>query len=85
MTTETERLQIAGELREMLEALQGETLPEYDPEVEITVADLAQKINCGRGRAQRMIEEKVQAGTMTARFVMLPTGQRAKAYRPIKK
>jgi DNA-binding MarR family transcriptional regulator len=84
MTTERERLQIAGELRDMLEALQEETPPEYDPAAEITITDLARELGAKRQRIERMVAAKVAAGELVGRDV-IANGRRAKAYRPVEK
>ena len=85
MTTERERLQIADELQGMIEQMKEETLPDYDPATEITIGDLEKKLGCSRSRVERMIEEKEKSGQLRFRYVILPTGQRAKAYRPAEK
>ena len=74
--------EVADSLRDMLEALQEETLPDYDPSVEITITDLAKQLDADRQRVAKMVAKKVDGGELVWRDV-IANGKRAKAYRPV--
>lgn len=57
------------------------TLPDYDPENEVTAKLLAPKLNLSEGKTLLRLKAKVEAGEMSSRWVKLPTGYKALAFR----
>lgn len=58
-------------------------IPDYDPKIEITRADLARRNNFSKAKAGIWLQAKVNSGEWIERQVMVG-GRRATAYRPVK-
>lgn len=57
------------------------TLPDYDPETEVTAKMLAPKLNLSEGKTLERLKTKVAAGELTCQWVKLPSGYKALAFR----
>lgn len=59
------------------------TLPDYDPENEVTAKLLAPKLNLSEGKTLIALKRKEAAGELTSRWVKLPSGYKALAFRKV--
>ena len=67
---------------ELLDELVKElTLPDFDPETEVTAKLLAPRLNLSEGKTLARLKEKVDAGELAWRWVKLPMGYKAMAFR----
>ena len=75
----------------ILDDLDDECVPNYDPRVEITIEDLRQMMYEKRGRSiaystlSNMLGKKVANGVYAVRKVKMASGKVAKAYRMVGK
>ena len=69
---------------ELLDELARElVLPDIDTDNEVTARQLAPRLNLSEGKTLSRLKDKVAAGEMSCRWVKLPSGYKALAFRKV--
>ena len=67
---------------ELLDELIAEnTLPPFDPVLEVTAQKLAQALGISQTGAQKILARREQSGELTSKIVRMPNGSKSRAYR----